>query len=1242
MSTQLVNGIYPVEYFQLANVDPILEADDSFWASAERFATVNPAEPNRHYAEDAGGVPTAEYKEIDLGRVRQINGLVLDIVKMPVDIVIEYDAVSADDGTHVWLPVKQLSDQTRFDDKVFYEAQAKSSWQNCQFFFTDENGQMIHSRYLRVTYHRRNEAWPTRNNAPFPWSIMVKNLRTFRYVADHPDTIGPLFEVDIDAQTARLDLPVLMANTTREIVQQFVYPENAARGDIMPALLGFSFLAFVDDGPYVDVDQDDRARWRWELWNVTDPLRPEQVEVGVVNGTKHVGRVWIDCYFKAPLDGTPSDVFEVRVSSLVSDASRSVFVHSPNNIPGTRLPGTLAFVNNNASVTFTPNSAVPLTQVLGVGDFIQEIGGRKPYRVNAVSDTSITLDETWKGATATKPAIKVRPLRRAPGRITSPLIGSGSFTNNSTSVTWTPQVGFDLTTYLAPNDYIQLIAGGPVMKVTAVTTTSITLDLPYMGDTADDMGVSRVQQLDGDKNPINDALVNDPERSLVMRLWADVGDTGRDVLGNAYRHGTRRDRGEFVLDPAKAGWMSAPRPSADAVEALYFDVRGAMGTGQRTLSVIDVLKIAPRTPGVRMHVYFTTDALQGRTPETDAEWDHMMWSPVNETYVLRKENLIELPQSIKASYVKLEFSNLRPMPFNTATFPELPPVEYRRYPTWVEDAFKNSTLRRAVEDWFIQNAEPVQRRILAEISDPIREFEFETRAYLTALAQGTFNDVRSVNAGLVDQGSQVFIDPVTSSKIYLGSNTQYRGNLIASVREDSLLGRSILATSASPPLAVERIPDTIRKSPYVSTKANRVAHSFSTIAETPMWFNRRCRHMYRVERARFDRQAYYVGIKTVEFQRNDYTVRADTVVIDDILHDDQHVELRTFTQDISTSIPDANELVAAGSSPINAYVSYRVGDVIVVDEPVALYDFTLTDLLQVGAPATNIEVWSAPGKQGLQYNFGTDFVTTYATEQDGDTLNQIGRSDLSNKLIVDHDTTGGNSYQDASTAVGVARAAVAPFNLDAGTVDGRAIISGIDFMGKEDVASITGVASISAAEGREYGTYPNVVIGVAVPSSVNTLESVGDDDTPIVGQAIVSGTEDRLRIDAGTVTGIAGIGVVIEEGGTVTGQAVIPVYSPTGGSMGDGGFGGGSFGDLDSLYTEVLEHIERGKGVPVGTGGMDFWLGGEPLPAFDTVGNTYYSEGERHWVGGQPIAPFSSTRDNPKGTAVVTAVEVYP
>ena len=998
----LVNSIYPINYFSLPGVDHINYPDNFWWSSKLRFASVDATGFN-YQAANNGGTRTSEILEIDLGRVREINYINFDVLRAPVDIRIEYDAISAPDRNAVWLPVSPIEGKP-FDATVVFDANNRTSWLNAEFNFTDSKGNMAHARYLRITFTRRDEPWPTGNSSAFEWPVFVKHLRIGRYVAEYRDTVGPLLVQDTPTDRTTVALPSSDNETTHEARQQFVVPSTSVRMNQTPSMLGFGVLIqTAAQSPEFDQSETDQVvSIGWSLWDVTNPSAPVQLRVGTEVGAVTSGLSWLDWYLDDAdvVAGDTTKLYELRVFSRNPLFCNTVFTHSPNTLSNRTLPGTVTFTNGSSLI----NTSVDTRSVVAVGDYI-----------------------------------------------------------------------------------IRTDAPEQVFVVSAVTATSITINTAYSGASASGVTAATVFPF-SEYNSTSGTYVEDASKNLVMRVWADIADEGRDVLGNAYRYITRRQLPPNVIDPTQAGWMSAPLPSPDAVEALYFDVRGTDAqTVERTLSVIEAIHIAPRTPGVRMNVYYTQQNLQGEEPVTTNDWDYLLWTPVQETYTLRRDEIIQLPQAFRAAFVKLEFTALNPLPYRLPTYPPLPPKVYRRFPTWVEDQFNNSLVRNVVEDWFLRNATPVETKILQSLADPILEFEYKQQEFLAALALGKISDSQIVNSGIVDVANKAIIDPTTASKIFVSFNNQYQNTLLLSVDNESLLGQAVIQrfdptiiTDPNERTAPSVVDGDV---PLVSTTNNRVGESYQNLAQVPMRFNKTTRHVYTQEQAEFNKKAYFVGIEKVRFLRNDYTVVHDDALILDNLYDDVMLSENTFMREEGTQIPDGAVL----------YVSYSINPDI-TDEKIFLKGFAPVQLSVGGAPARNVLVFDQPNQQGIQYFQDQDYELSYGTDELGNRITFIQRSSFGERLTVPLQPV---------------------VYLDAGTVIGHGVIPSPP---TDDAAVVTGIGVVSSSDGP---FVPDYGAGTYGGGSYADLTVHTTDSATVVSIGVPSSVESRTEDDTGTVIGVA-------------------------------------------------------------------------------------------------------------------------
>lgn len=387
-------------------------------------------------------------------------------------------------------------------------------------------------------------------------------------------------------------------------------------------------------------------------------------------------------------------------------------------------------------------------------------------------------------------------------------------------------------------------------------------------------------------------------------------DEGTDILGNSYRTNLITYDSSNVIDEDVPGesptyWQSQPNPSRFAVEALYFDLRAGWQQGTQAYldewtqadlntrsqsdmemfyedgTVIDEIYIDPVTQGQDMHIYYSLDD----TPD----WDNKLWTPVPRSYILKK-GFHALPAPTFVRYIKLEFTNLAPTPYQTPDYPPLPPIQYRLYPTWVEDYFAN------ILPWG-----PDQQSNVVTI-DPTT-FGFEK---VQDLLNSSFTDVRSPTIGTsTDDELRNFIatlaNPTTAdleAKINFYSPLMWQGDLISNLDMSRALSRvanqpSVLTNdtgwNAELGLPISAAPDVQSTTDMTAAIEEKYRPS--------MWFPRRCRHSYRIiEAERTSKIAYFVAINTVGFYRRDFTTEFDELYYVESLDDAAHVELNQFTE----------------------------------------------------------------------------------------------------------------------------------------------------------------------------------------------------------------------------------------------------------------------------------------------------------------------------------------------------------
>lgn len=164
-AVQLVNGIYPINYQDLPGVPQIKYKDDQFWASVER--------------------PTGtDYIEIDLGSPQAVNYLYFEITGKPYNISLEYDLLDQAPERQ-WSPVTLTPDLPSVTS-IGYQRSISNPWQQTEMWFENALGKTLFTRYLRLSFERRNDL-----SSPFvdvdgtllPYSIELRNLRVARNVS---------------------------------------------------------------------------------------------------------------------------------------------------------------------------------------------------------------------------------------------------------------------------------------------------------------------------------------------------------------------------------------------------------------------------------------------------------------------------------------------------------------------------------------------------------------------------------------------------------------------------------------------------------------------------------------------------------------------------------------------------------------------------------------------------------------------------------------------------------------------------------------------------------------------------------------------------------------------------------------------------------------------------------------------------------------------------------------------------
>lgn len=394
--------------------------------------------------------------------------------------------------------------------------------------------------------------------------------------------------------------------------------------------------------------------------------------------------------------------------------------------------------------------------------------------------------------------------------------------------------------------------------------------------------------------------------NIIQEFKDFTADVGTDILGNSYRT-------DIVTFPATnttdgdttTFWQSQPNPSPFAVESLYFDLRavalpGTMGNldlaideelDTRSMAdmesylqegvVVDEVYVDPITFGPSMHIYYSLDD----TPQ----WDNKLWIPINRTYVLKK-GYHSLPAPTLAKFIKLEFSNLVPAPYNVGESPNLPEMTYSQFPTWVQNYFQDLKVVTQSQPFI----DPVDRVSVDPLKlgfqNPDDSFDSSIVTRNAPAVRDTEQEIRNFLAG-ANTVEQVVIE----NQIEFNSPLMYQVDLVSQLDQTKALSRFAeegeSGWNAELPPITEPTP-TIQSVPDLSAAVNEKQMPI-------MYFPYKCRHKYQVIKSqRPAKIAFFVGVREVGFFRRDYTATFDEPYYIETFDDTTHFGvINDFTQD---------------------------------------------------------------------------------------------------------------------------------------------------------------------------------------------------------------------------------------------------------------------------------------------------------------------------------------------------------
>jgi hypothetical protein len=390
--------------------------------------------------------------------------------------------------------------------------------------------------------------------------------------------------------------------------------------------------------------------------------------------------------------------------------------------------------------------------------------------------------------------------------------------------------------------------------------------------------------LDSDLFPYSVDIRNLRLLYLVDSASDFVADAGTDILGNSFRTQLYQYHAANATDGNPTTyWKSFPNTDPDAVECLYLDLRNA---GQPV--VIDKVYLDPITFGPDMHFYYSND-------DSTVDWDKKLWTPVPRHYILRK-GFHNLPSSTVLKYLKVEFSNLTPIPYNVAEYPNFHSLSYRRFPTWVQNYFAGSFKG-------INN--------LGELVGLVDQIDIDP----IALAYTTPSDLLSpaeLNTSFPEDPNNVLQDYVKGvaaqqqlvpeaqqeleSQISFRNSFQWQNDLTEELDTSRAYTRLLLQMATNSPsfgaedAAPDLLPPEIQSVPDLQESQDRKLRP-------TMWFPMTCRHTYQIVRTqRQSKVAYYVGVREIGVYRNDYTIDDDPDSYVEVFGDQQNVDVNDFIQ----------------------------------------------------------------------------------------------------------------------------------------------------------------------------------------------------------------------------------------------------------------------------------------------------------------------------------------------------------
>lgn len=307
--------------------------------------------------------------------------------------------------------------------------------------------------------------------------------------------------------------------------------------------------------------------------------------------------------------------------------------------------------------------------------------------------------------------------------------------------------------------------------------------------------------------------------------------------------------------------------------------------------------------------------------QTEDDWDSKLWSPIPRHYVLQRGNII-FPNPIVAKYIKLEFTNFDPVPYNNLYKNNMKPIRYRTFPTWVVEYITSINNNNNVLQKIVNNEVQNTPEILGVIQPDVTKLDDEKRKSIVDFQNDNQTSTALSNYKSWEPGKSTDSNSSvnnTSPQIY--PNDLFQQSLLDTANSYlTVQGRKIVAlnpTSAQS-FTQERNIQSRPLIPLVSKQDRTQVEIEKTLPE--MWFPRVCRHGYKVlEVKREFNVAYYVAIREIKFYKRNQTSQFDDDVYFETLADTSNVASNTFVPGDWRYVVDPSVVQLAGSNNIPTF-----------------------------------------------------------------------------------------------------------------------------------------------------------------------------------------------------------------------------------------------------------------------------------------------------------------------------------